>query len=158
MHFHAISGCDTTSYFYRAGKTTPFRKAVDENKMHLISSLGNDIVISQECIDNCLEFIRTILYNGKEKESYLETRIRLYDRQDKKSKTTMNIPPDIDSCIQHIRRCHLRIFIWTNCDKQLIPHISTYDNGWRLSECKAVLPVWFTGPQFPPSCVRQKTL
>ena len=39
---------------------------------------------------------------------------------------------------------------------QLIPSISPYANGWRLTEGKEVLPVWFKGTQLPPSCTRKK--
>ena len=37
-----------------------------------------------------------------------------------------------------------------------IPYISPYANGWKLSERKEVIPVWFTGHQFPPSVSRSK--
>ena len=96
------------------------------------------------------------MYTGKADEMYVKTRIRLYDQQPVKSKTTLTLPPDIDSCTQHILRCHLRVYIWTNCYMKNIPYISPYANGWKLSKCKEVIPVWFTGHQFPPSVSRSK--
>ena len=129
---------------------------MEKDKLDLIRGIGEEKIISAECIENCLEFIRTIMYKGKANETYLQTRVRLYDEQQSKSKTTMTIPPDVDSCTQHILRSHLQVFNWLNCDKSIIHHLNPFENGWKLSENKEVLPVWFTGPQFPPSVTKRK--
>ena len=85
-HYHALTGCDVTSYFYRIGKIIPFKKAVENGTLELISGLGTTETLDSECLESCLDFIRTILYKGKEKETYIETRVRLYDQQSSKAK------------------------------------------------------------------------
>ena len=95
MNYHAISGCDTTSYFFRAGKLNPFRKALEKNKLYLISNLGNCVNIEQNSIESCLEFIRTVLYNGRPTETYLQTRIRLYDKEDTMLILVLNTSSDL---------------------------------------------------------------
>ena len=44
------------------------------------------------------------MYNGKEQEGYIETRVRLYKNQS--TKTSISLPPDPDSCKQTIKRAH----------------------------------------------------
>ena len=46
--FHAITGCDTTSYFFRVAKKTPFKKAVECEKLHFLSELGHGESLSKE--------------------------------------------------------------------------------------------------------------
>ena len=41
--FHAITGCDTTSFFYQRGKTIPFRTAMKKGKLNLLESLGSNL-------------------------------------------------------------------------------------------------------------------
>ena len=55
-------------------------------------------------LEKCQEFVRTVLYSGKQRESYIETRIRLY--QEMKMKSSMSLPPDPDSVVQVIKRVH----------------------------------------------------
>ena len=150
IQYHALSGCDTTSFFYRLGKTQPFKRAVDTGKINLLAMLGESEKISEECINECKEFIRTVFYKGKAGESYLQTRMILYDNQSNQSKTTMSLPPDEDSCIQHILRSHYIVFIWKHFSSFIIPNIDPYVNGWNLLN-DMVVPVWFCGTQFPPS-------
>ena len=146
---HAITGCDTTSYFYRAGKTRILKKLInDESKCQLIESLGNYPKLGQNALNDAREFIRTIVYNGKNNESFVDTRIRLY--QQLKKKTSLTIPPDPDSTEQAIKRCHLQVFVWKRCCDQNIDMISYEENGWK-DENNSLAPKWFTGKQLPPS-------
>ena len=69
----------------------------------------------------------------------------------------MTIPPDLDSCTQHILRSHLVAFKWINFDKMIMPNINPYENGWKLAENNTLLPVWFTGSQLPPPYSKQSS-
>ena len=66
------------------------------------------------------------------------------------SKTTRGIPPDLDSCKQHILRSHHRSFIWTHCDNHQIPNIDACLNGWKKNG-RSLFPIWFVGNQYPVS-------
>ena len=94
----------------------------------------------------CKDFIRVVLYKNKFDESYLQTRMRLYDNQTNASKTTLSIPPDEDSCCQHILGAHCISFVWNNYDNHIIPTIDPYLNGWELKNGVSV-PVWFVRSQ-----------
>ena len=68
----------------------------------------------------------------------------------------MTIPPDEDSCVQHILRAHYITFIWRNYHTQIIPRIPLFGNGWKIDDDNEVVPVWFTGTQLPPSCIKTR--
>ena len=75
---HALTGCDTTSYFYRVGKIKVFKKLLGQQDLcFLLSELGNYSQITNSVIEDTKEFIRTVLYNGDKKESYVNTRVKL---------------------------------------------------------------------------------
>ena len=98
-----------------------------------------------------------VIYSGKEGESYVETRIRLY--QNLKTKTSMSIPPDPDSAVQVIKRSHHQVFQWLRCCYAWIETLPLESNGWIIEEEDSkpiVKPLWFTGSQLPPSAVNKK--
>ena len=99
--------------FFSKGKINPFKKALSSGLLSLINSLGSTEEIEEINGVNCTEFIRSVMYNGNVGETYLETRIHSYVEQPSESKTTRRIPPDLDSCRQHILRSHHQSFIWT---------------------------------------------
>ena len=72
--FHAISGCDTTSYFFRAGKVRVFKKLIgNPKKCALLNSLGKGL--SEQDIESIKKFIQKVIYSGKDNEDYVTTRM-----------------------------------------------------------------------------------
>ena len=61
--FHTITGCDTTSYFFRKNKASIFKKFMQLYSPYtkLLHNLGIDI---HSAIDDVKEFIRAVVYNG----------------------------------------------------------------------------------------------
>ena len=50
---HAISGCDTTSYFYKAGKVKILKKLLmDESKCELIENLGASETLDEDSLED----------------------------------------------------------------------------------------------------------
>ena len=146
-HFHAFSGCDVTSYFFNVGKIMPFKRAVEKGKLHLLKLLGAGMELSEDGLNNCKTFIRTVVYRGRPNETYLQTRIRLYVQQSISSKSRLTIPPDEDSCNQVVYRAHLQAFILTSCTLWLIPYINPLQNGWKKSD-NTLFPHWFMELKF----------
>lgn len=148
---HALSGCDTTSYFYNVGKVKTLKKIKkNPSRLQLINAIGREETLSESEVEKIKEFIRTTMYNGKSAESYLETRVRLYKSM--KTKTSMSIPPDQHSMVQAIKRVHYQAFHWYRCTDIRIPNISLEDHGWKSDQDEGrVLPTWFTGSQLPLS-------
>ena len=84
------------SYFYRIEKTGLFKNAIASDKSLLSSLLGLENQLSTDFIDNCEEFIHSVIYKGTDNACYLNTRIRLYDAQKYGSKNTLTDNPRRD--------------------------------------------------------------
>ena len=90
LKFHAMTGCDTTSYFYRVGKIRVMKQFLkDQSTLQLIESLGKEQSLPAIDLDNCQRFIQTVMYNGKENESYVQTRVKMYQKQNVKTSLTL---------------------------------------------------------------------
>ena len=73
--YHALTGCDTTSYFFNVGKTSPFEKMLENSEsLDWISELGTSEECNEDIIENCMRFVKEIIYSGSWKETYVETR------------------------------------------------------------------------------------
>ena len=66
------------------------------------------------------------------------------------TKTSISLLPDPDSCKQAIKRTQY----WNNCLQPIINPINVEENGWEIKE--KIYPIWFTGPQLPPSWSKKK--
>ena len=112
--FHALTGCDTTSYFFRTGKIRVFKKLLsDKEKYKLIQPLGQKKILDEISVESVKEFVRTVVYSGIHGENYVDTRVRLY--KNLKSKSSMPLPPDPDSLEQVIKRSHFQTYQWLRC-------------------------------------------
>ena len=108
---HALTGCDTTSYFYRVGKTEVFKKSLGQQDLY--SQITNSV------IEDIKEFIRTVLYNGNKKESYVNTKVKLY--KGLKQKSILTLPPDPDCVTKAIKRVNLQDIVAVFKPKYDIP-------------------------------------
>ena len=77
-----------------------------------LSELGKEPFLANSDIENAITFIQRIIYTGNHLETYVSTRIRLYENQP--TKTSMRIPPD--------PRAHYQLYVWTRCLQQNIEH------------------------------------
>ena len=154
LSFHAITGCDTTSYMYRIGKVRVFQKLMKNSDLcALMKNLENENPLTDDEIGDLKRFVQTVMYSGGKSESYVETRARLYDQQ--KNKTSTNIPPDPDSLLQDLKRKQLQVKVWNQLDKITMTIYDQKLYGWKLREEDGMMvPEWFTGNQFPPSLQR----
>ena len=77
-----------------------------------MSELGNYSQITNSVIEDNKEFIRTVLYNGDKKESYVNTRVKLCKGlKQKVFVSSLTLPPDPDSVTQAIKRVNFQIKI-----------------------------------------------
>ena len=154
--FHALSGCDTTSYLYNVGKVKVFNKLLkDPSRSDLLNALHEVEPLTERRIDDLKEFVRTVMYAGKKHDTYLETRIQLY--QQRKEKSSITLPPDPDSLLQACKRAQFQTQIWLQCGKVTMRIPSPQDYGWIWDEeKKAMVPIWFTGAQLP-ICLTKKS-
>ena len=142
---HSLTGCDTTSFFYGVGKIKVLNK-VKKNKesLNLLQHVGQNEKLSQRGFEDSMKFVQTVMYSGKETESLVETRIRLY--KSLKTKASLAIPPDPDSLRQAMLRVHFQAYYWLQCDSNRVTDIKAEDNGWKKDlENDILVPIWFTG-------------
>eukprot|EP00795_Rhopilema_esculentum_P017038 gene17038-biopygen919 len=146
---YSDSGCDTTAYFYQTGKLRIFKKVIaDKTKLGLLESHGQGRKLAEDGLNNVREFVRSVIYSGKDNEDYVETRIHLYKRL--KNKSLMSLPTDPDSVVQVIKRAHCQAYVWYGCGQRTINHLDLEEFGWKIQDGD-VKPVWFVGNHFPPS-------
>ena len=72
------------------------------DKAELLKPLGRNFDIQEENVEGIKEFIRTVLYRGKENETYICTHVFSCTQNRKE----MPLPPDPVSVIQVIKRAH----------------------------------------------------
>ena len=119
-HYHVLSGCDTTSFFYNCGKI-PTLKKIQKNPscVKLIEDLGTEVVLSEDSIGAIMKFIQPVMYSGKDNESYVETSVCLYRQQATKSSLTLpsiqihacKLSKELIIRISCVRGVHKRILI-----------------------------------------------
>ena len=143
---HALSGCDTTSYFYNVGKVKLLKTVIKSPRyLALLDSLGKEKVASDSDIEDVQKFVQTVMYSGKDKESYVETRVRLYHKM--KVKSSLSLPPDPHSLKQAILRAHWQTYYWLRCTEASVANLSFEGCGWKWSSEEPFLkPVWFHVP------------
>ena len=144
LTIHAITGCDTTSAFFNNGKVKALQKIQQKlSFLSLVRNIDVERILDGHTIGCAMDLVRKVVYTGKTKENYIQTRIRLYKSSTPKS-TTM-IPPDPDSLLQAIKRVHYQVFIWLRSHEENMNSLRYQEFGvtretWRglfgLQDCK----------------------
>ena len=78
--FHSLTGCDTTSNFYRISKTSVFEKSKKNTSLYLLEQLGNERTLDEDGEASLTKFIHETIYSGKQGDYLVTTRIRQYDK------------------------------------------------------------------------------
>eukprot|EP00795_Rhopilema_esculentum_P008797 gene8797-14830_t len=149
--FHSITGCDTTSFQFRVGKVAPWKKLMKMRLYDLLSTFGCRF-LTDDSLLAAKEFFRNIIYNGEIKESYLDTRVRIYQKQ--KLYSSEGIIPDENSAMQHLKRSWLQCYVWCHCTESQID-FPTIDEtfGWSQNVDPGVHldgEIWSRDEQDPP--------
>ena len=74
---HAITGCDTVSYFFNVSKQILFERASSGITLfNVIFNYHYTNIITDSVNNEVAKFIQRYVYRGKEVEGIVETRIR----------------------------------------------------------------------------------
>ena len=77
LQYHAITGCDTTSFFHRIRKISPFKEVLKKSScLSFIECLGKNKFLSNTDIEKCMAFTQTVLSVGNN-QAYVETKINM---------------------------------------------------------------------------------
>ena len=145
--FHSITGCDISSFPFGVGKISPFKKMSRLNKTPFLQDVGKNID-SFKRLDKPTLFYQTILYWGKENETFVSTRKRLCKSQ--KYKNSSRLIPDTHSADEHLKQADLQTFIWIQCMENIIEYPDLIDRGWQAST-EGLCPRWYSCEQLSPS-------
>ena len=104
LSFHAITGCDTVSYFAGHSKKTSW-KTFTEHHM-LLRNLGNGD-LDDSTVRSVEKFICRI-YSVTDAENCNEARATLFSR----CRSPEALPPTSDAARWHIRRAHFQAMVW----------------------------------------------
>lgn len=149
--FHALTGCDTVSFFGGRGKKT----AWDAWKVfpELTPTLKALMMLPEDIDDACMGVIERFVVLLYDRTSSLrkvnEVRQELFSR---KARSLENIPPTKASLAQHIKRAVFQGgYVWgqTLLKQPTLPSPSRW--GWQLENSHWV-PYWTTLSQAKDSC------
>lgn len=148
--FHALTGADAVSGFYRKSKKTLFKKLCVSNESRcLIQNIGRMEHLTDKEVSNVTKFVIKYIYNDKSSLTLAQARAKKWKSM--KNKTTLGLPPDEDTFRQHLLRANYQAKIWYDFEKPSAPadpqqHGYSY-NGQHLSPvchtkiaCPDVLP------------------
>ena len=151
--FHAFTGCDTTSTFFRKGKKTAWLAwksypMVTSAFLEVYNNPFQEITIDSEMFKQ-LERFTVILYDKNCSEQNVNAARR--ELFSKKSKSLENIPPTKDALLQHIKRASLQAGIWCTSHQCQPPVPDAEGWGWTMG-VNAWTPVWITQPEAAKAC------
>ena len=147
LAFHAISGCDTTSYIRGHTKQTMWNTY--SGNPTLLQHLGKG-PLTQETITSAEQFFcKVYKANG---DSVDEARRQLF------TKTTQPecLPPTSDALQQHIKRAHYQATVWEQACSQDSPDPADPTMyGWKkgTSDPSQLMPVLTTKDSVPKECL-----
>ena len=146
LAFHAISGCDTTSYI--RGHTKQTMWTIYSGNPTLLAHLAKD-PLTEETFKLAEQFFCKV-YKVKG-DSVDEGRKQLF------TKTTQpdSLPPTSDALRQHIKRAHYQTIVWEQACSQDSPDLDPTIYGWKkgIRDSAQLLPVLTTIDSVPKECL-----
>ena len=151
--FHAFTGCDTTSSFYRKGKRIAWNawKCFASITDVFYDIRHNPFQQLSESVENfsLLEKFTIAMYDkGSTSVDINEARREMFT---KKSTGIESIPPTKDALLQHAKRAVYQAGIWSTCYQNEPIYPNPQEFGWRVEEGKYV-PLWMTLPEASKAC------
>lgn len=153
--FHAITGCDFTSCFYRKGKAKPFEYL--ESSDDFVQALRSMNSLSEVDVQSVTEYVCR-LYGFKGISDINKARYQAFLKMTGGEKKTQKVkkincatlPPCAKVLSKHIQRASYVAFTWSNAH-QMDPTmgLSPLNNGWVQLDGQFPVPEWFDGDCLP---------
>ena len=143
LAFHAITGCDTVSYF--SGHSNKSAWAVFVEYHDLLKDLGKSATLSKEVIQDAEKFICHICKSST--ENCNDAQLKMFT----KCHAPELMPPTSDAAKFHIEHANYQSLMWKQAchPKPDIP-LPT-DSGWKLDD-GLLAPILTTLPPIPEAC------
>ena len=145
LAFHALTGCDTTSYFTGHSKTTAYW--IFKEHHNLINSIG-DGTLTDDKVKRAERFICKLYKVPDSVEDADEARFVLFS----KANSPEVLPPTSDALKFHILRAHYQALIWKMAyiPNPTIPAPDQY--GWKREQ-NSVIPILMSRNAIPQECL-----
>ena len=144
--FHIHTGADAVSSFYGHSKPSVFDSAMkSQEACSQLKELGKCLPVQAKTKTDMEQFTIKYIYKDKISKTLAEARANKWDST--KRKSTLRIPPDIDSHDLKITRANYQTFIMLNFAEPDAPP-SPLQHGWRLQDGQC-LPIRYSKPSLP---------
>ena len=142
LFFHAFSGSDTTSQFFKLGKTTmwnAWKSFPDVTIAFSMSFYGpfEDITVNSPNF-KLIERFTCVAYGNNDLHSVNELR---HEKFTSKVPLMENLPPTQEAFLQHIKRSHYQASIWAKCLATVQDAPSPDGFGWKMDNTQWI-PHW----------------
>lgn len=164
--FHAFTGCDYTSTFFRKGKVRPFELM---SKMPDVQNAFAQIARDEttETSRATLQHFTASIYGAKAGTALNKHRYQKFENSygpkmkgnnplaKLKGIDASGIPPCESECNMHINRVAFVSKMWANADQLEIMQDPKERDGWQLVDGN-YMPIWFEGEQMPAGLVPEE--
>lgn len=159
--YHALTGCDYTSPFFRKGKVKPLQLA--QKSVHHIEGLGGlGESRTFDDDDKLVERYVCSLYGKETLSSVNDARLQIFLQKYKPANTESPmdkikgidagmLPPCEKVLNQKLARSNYVAYLWKHANlRDPLQDMEPTDHGWKQAN-GVFVPVWFTGSQMPTS-------
>ncbi len=148
LPFHALTGCDTTSYIANHTKRSSWKIFKEHHALLKNMGIGE---LTEDTIQSS-ETLVCRMYNVHTTDSVDKARHLLFFKKGKPEA----MPPTSDSFRFHVMRAHYQTMIWrnANCSTPELPAPS--EMGWRHEE-SVLQPILMSLSPIPESCLEMIT-
>ena len=145
LTFHALTGCDTTSYFANHTKKSAWKIFNDNHQLLCDVGIGE---LTRETVISVEKFVCRV-YNIRETDAVDSARYLMFS----KTKKTEHIPPTSDALYFHLLRVHYQCMVWKNAHipTPILPEPTTM--GWKR-EGRGLKPILMSKSPIPDSCLQ----
>lgn len=143
LPFHALTGCDTTSFIYNHSKKSAWKIFLDHHE--LLSSIGEGVLTEQK--KKAVEKFICLMYKV-DIASVDKARVVLFSKAGKPEA----LPPTSDALYLHTLRAHYQTLVWKQAHRSepLLPDPVTM--GWNRTDDNKLRPVLMTKDPIPKAC------
>jgi len=166
--FHAFSGSDYTSAFYKKGKKRPFKILEENRSVQMAFGEMARGKLGADALETIMSFTARI-YGAKANQtlSLNKHRFKVFEKTYAPKARAKNpleklkgidasmVPPCEAEVTQQIKRATFVAKMWADSHEKVIQQQPTKEDGWELKG-NVYEVLWFDGPQMPDSLVPEE--
>ena len=144
LPFHALTGCDTTSYIANHTKRSAWKVFKEHYPLHRHVGIGE---LTEETLQSSETFVCR-LYAGHKTDSVDAARHILFCKTGKPEA----MPPRSDALRFHLMRVHYQAMVWRNAHCAVPELPAPVDMGWKPGD-SGLQPILMSLSPIPESCL-----